>query len=76
VVIPKPVRDAMGIRPGDEVWFRIEGGKVIVEAKSPQQWLEEFLDAVPKAKKKRIRGPVDLHPILDEQYEERLGRGR
>lgn len=31
VVIPKPIRDALGIRPGDEVQFELADGGVRVE---------------------------------------------
>lgn len=30
VTIPKPIRDASGIRPGTEVRFSLEGGKVVL----------------------------------------------
>jgi AbrB family looped-hinge helix DNA binding protein len=30
VTIPKPVRDALGIREGDEVVFRVEGARVVL----------------------------------------------
>jgi AbrB family looped-hinge helix DNA binding protein len=31
VVIPKPLRDALGMRPGDEVAFRLDGRTVRIE---------------------------------------------
>ena len=31
VVIPKEIRDIVGIHPGDAVMFNVEGGKIIVE---------------------------------------------
>ncbi len=36
VVIPKPVRDALGIKPGDEFAFVIEGDQVRVVSSSLQ----------------------------------------
>lgn len=71
MVIPKPVRDAMGIRPGDDVYFRVEGDRVILETKTPKQLLDEFINAIPKHKK--LKGPVDWDKLYDEMYEERLG---
>ena len=32
VVIPKPIRDRIGLQPGDEVAFTLEGDHVLVEA--------------------------------------------
>lgn len=31
IVIPKEIRDKFGIKPGDDVIFRIQGNKVIIE---------------------------------------------
>jgi AbrB family looped-hinge helix DNA binding protein len=30
VTIPKPIRDAAGIRPGTEVTFSLEGGRIVL----------------------------------------------
>lgn len=49
-VIPKPVRDQLGIRPGDEVYFREEEGRILVEKQSDKELLEGFLTAFPKRK--------------------------
>ena len=50
VTVPKAVRDALGIKEGDEVVFRVEGSRAVM-AKTP-----DFLDlagtvAVPAAKR-------------------------
>jgi antitoxin PrlF len=50
VTVPKAVRDALGIKEGDEVVFRVEGSRAVL-AKTP-----DFLDlagtvAVPAAKR-------------------------
>jgi antitoxin PrlF len=50
VTVPKSVRDALGIKEGDEVLFRVEGNRAIL-ARTP-----DFLDlagsvAVPAAKR-------------------------
>jgi AbrB family looped-hinge helix DNA binding protein len=34
VVIPKPMREALGLEPGDEVVFSLEGAAVRVERKT------------------------------------------
>lgn len=47
-VIPKPIRDQMGIRPGDTVTFRIEGDRVILEQTSGEEIARSFLEAIPK----------------------------
>ena len=50
VTLPKAVRDALGIKPGDAVVFRVEGNRAVL-ARTP-----DFLDlagtiAVPAAKR-------------------------
>jgi AbrB family looped-hinge helix DNA binding protein len=39
VVIPKHIRDILGLAPGTQVNFRIEDKKVIME---PYDWIEEL----------------------------------
>jgi AbrB family looped-hinge helix DNA binding protein len=72
VVIPQAVREGLGIRPGDEVTFHVEGGRAILEAVSGEEWLRRFLAIVPR--KARPRGRVDWDALNESQYEERVGR--
>lgn len=46
VVIPKPIREELGIHTGEEVYFYVQEDKVILEKKSGEAFLEEFLNAV------------------------------
>ncbi len=46
VVIPKELRDRLGIRPGDEVTFRLANGGVVVEpVPSPRELRGAFRGA-------------------------------
>jgi antitoxin PrlF len=43
VVIPKPIRDAVGLRPGDAVDFELEDGVIRVHARRPiRDWMGAF----------------------------------
>lgn len=73
-VIPKPVRDELGIRPGDTVYFSTHGEHAHVDKKSPEEALDEFFESLPT-----IPGTSDLDAkkikrILDEQFEEEYQR--
>lgn len=35
-VIPKAVREKLGLKPGDLVRYRIEGGRVVLERATPE----------------------------------------
>ena len=50
VTVPKPVRDALGLEPGDRLLFRLERGRAIV-AKSPDFIAQAGSVAVPPAKR-------------------------
>lgn len=70
VVIPQPVRERLGVRPGDEVAFRVEGSRIIVEREDPEEWLRRFLGIV---KGPPRRGFVlDSDKLYDEMMEERF----
>lgn len=72
-VIPKPIRDQMGIRPGDKVYFRIEEGQIIVEKPDGEQLLEDFLDAY---EKRPLPEDVDWGARSSGQIDGRFDRAR
>lgn len=47
-VIPKPIRDELGIHPGDRVYFSLDEGRAVLEKRSPSEFLKEFLESIPK----------------------------
>lgn len=68
VVIPKDVRERLGLRPGSEVVFDIKGEVVVMKPKkTPREIVEEFC-SIPTKKFKRLT-PKKLEKILDEEYE-------
>jgi AbrB family looped-hinge helix DNA binding protein len=46
-VIPKPIRDELGIRPGDEVYFSLHQGHAHIEAEDPGDRLDRFFVSLP-----------------------------
>lgn len=72
-VIPKPIRDQMGIRPGDQVSFTIEEGRIVVEKVNPEELLEEFLGAY---EKRELPENVDWDREHGSQYADRFERAR
>ncbi len=54
VVIPKALRDRLGIRPGQELEFLNEGGKLVVRKVTPQDPVD------------RAYGVLDLRRGVDE----------
>ncbi len=72
-VIPKPIRDQMGIHPGDKVYFRIEDGRIIVEKRDGEKLLETFLSAY---ERRPLEEDVDWDARYAEQAEDRFDRAR
>ncbi|PSG96909.1 hypothetical protein BRD56_08120 [Thermoplasmatales archaeon SW_10_69_26] len=72
-VIPKPIRDQMGIQPGDQVSFRIEDGRIVVEKVDPDELLDEFLSAY---EKRQLPEDVDWDREHGSQYDQRFDRAR
>lgn len=66
VVIPKPVREAMGIKVGDDVYFSVEGTKIIVDPRNPRDLVREFLDALPR---RRLPRRIDWDREHYSQFE-------
>lgn len=53
VTIPKPVRDALGIKAGDEVIFRVEGDRAVL-ARTPDFLALAGSVRVPAAKRNAV----------------------
>jgi AbrB family looped-hinge helix DNA binding protein len=70
VTIPKRVRDALGLKPGDEVEFAVnDHGEILLRRAAPR------VPAVPRDRFERARGsaPIKLGCSVDEYM--RLIRG-
>lgn len=68
VVLPKDVRDYLGIKPGSTVIFEVKGKEIVIKPeKSGEEFVKDFLN-VPKLKKPLTT--KQIKKILDEQYEE------
>ncbi|MEA3201362.1 MAG: Antidote-toxin recognition MazE, bacterial antitoxin [Thermoplasmata archaeon] len=66
-VIPKSVRDAAGIAPGDTLAFHVEDGKVIIEKAFRGHVVDEMRSLVPRKRKEPAR--IDW----DAEYGDRFG---
>ena len=65
VVIPKDIREYLGIRNGDNVVFEIKNDQVMLkQEQDPKEFLDEFLDT-PKIK----RGKKSIKEMILSQYD-------
>lgn len=63
VVIPKEIRDALGIKAGDIVFFRLEGGKILIDV--TKQRMKEIL----KSGKPLDEKSVEFQRKLREEWD-------
>lgn len=66
-VIPKAIRDAVGIAAGDTLTFRVEGRKVVVEKAERSDIVAQLRGLVPRKTKEPRR--IDW----DAEYADRFG---
>ena len=71
VVIPKPLRKANKIMPGDRVLFRQEDKKIVIERPSVEEIMEFFRKMAAEINHK---GKIDVHKYYDEMMEEKYGK--
>lgn len=70
VVVPKDIRDQLGLKPGSELLFEIEDGKIIIRKKTDgEKTAEAFFSVIPKEKKLKKLTIKEIKSILDEQYD-------
>lgn len=68
-VIPKEIREMMGIRPGSEVVFEVRGDEVVVKPLQNRSSVDELTRLVPL--KLKLRNEVDLKQIILSEALER-----
>ncbi|MEX2680235.1 MAG: AbrB/MazE/SpoVT family DNA-binding domain-containing protein [Candidatus Sigynarchaeota archaeon] len=67
VVIPKDVRELLGIVPGDEVFIEIDDMGVRIRPGSRKDAKDDFLEnffAIPK----KLERKIDIEKQIDEEY--------
>ena len=70
-VIPKEVRDILGIVPGDEVVFEVGDKQAIVKPAGRSSTVSDFIEAIPK--KHKLSKEVDVKKLILSETAERYG---
>jgi len=70
VLIPKPIRDALGLHPGVEVIIEIRGDEVVLSRPKIEGNYTEHYIATRSPKLKKI---VDVKKMITEELAERYG---
>lgn len=67
VVIPKDIRNYLGLKPGSEVVFEMKGKEVLLKHPvDPKKFVEDFGNVPNKLKKVNIK---EIEKILEEEYD-------
>jgi len=70
VLIPKPIRDALGLHPGVEVIIKIRGDEVVLSRPKIEGNYTEYYVSTRSPKLKKT---VDIKKIIIEEFTERHG---
>lgn len=69
VVIPKDIRNYLGLRPGSEVLFEVKEKEVVMKSPvDPKKFVEDFCNVPNKLKRKLT--VKELKKIFEEELEE------
>lgn len=68
VVIPKQMRDALGLKPGVEVILEIKGNEVVISKPTIEGSYTEYFVATQSSKLRKI---VNIKELLSEEVEHR-----
>ncbi|MGC8563156.1 MAG: AbrB/MazE/SpoVT family DNA-binding domain-containing protein [Thermoplasmata archaeon] len=72
IVIPKDIRDKLGIKEFSEVLVDVRGTEVVISRSAPLS--VPYADFFTSTYAKKLKKKVDLKKILDEEYERNLLR--
>ncbi|MEM2352334.1 MAG: AbrB/MazE/SpoVT family DNA-binding domain-containing protein [Thermoproteota archaeon] len=68
IVIPKVIREALGIQPGDEILMEVREREILMKPElDPEKFVEDFCSTERKLTRK-----IDVKKILEEEVEERF----
>jgi AbrB family looped-hinge helix DNA binding protein len=69
IVIPKVVRESLGIEPGDEVIMEIKEKEILIRpGVDPIKFVDDFCSIITK----KLTRKVDLEKLIEEEVEERF----
>ena len=69
IVIPKIIREYLGVKPGDTVILEVrEGEIVIVPGTDPREFVEGFCSVV----KDKLTEKIDLERLIESEVKERF----
>lgn len=71
VVIPKEIRDRLGLKEGVEVIVELRGNEVVIKKVSPP--VEDYVNYYIATYNKKLEHEVDLKKLLEEERIERAG---
>ncbi|NWG09094.1 MAG: AbrB/MazE/SpoVT family DNA-binding domain-containing protein [Nitrososphaerales archaeon] len=69
IVIPKVVRESMGIKPGDEIVMEVRDKEVVIK---PGMDPEEFVESFCSVTGRKLTKKIDLKRLLEQEVEERF----
>ncbi|MCS7138760.1 MAG: AbrB/MazE/SpoVT family DNA-binding domain-containing protein [Crenarchaeota archaeon] len=69
VVIPKVIREALGIQPGDEIIMEVREKELLMKpGLDPEEFVEEFCSPG----RKKLTRKMDLEKIMEGEAEDRI----
>jgi len=69
IVIPKDIREYVGIMPGDEVVMEVREKEVVIRSGVDPK---DFVESLCSITEKKLTRKIDLEKLLEEEAEERL----
>jgi len=71
VVIPKEIREEIGLREGDEVIVELRGDEIVIRKISPPT--ESYTEYYIKTHSQKLEKEINVEKLLEEERIERIG---
>lgn len=70
VVVPKNIRDLLGLKKGQKVVFQVKGEEVFMRPEQEaEDFVKDFLDVPGKEKKGSVK---EIKSLLEDRYEKKV----
>jgi len=73
IVIPKRMREILGLREGTEVTIELRGNEIVIKKSKLEYFEKSYVEYYVKTHSPKLKSSVDIERLIEEEALERIG---